>query len=256
MGKFIGLIAAALNRQGDDFIQSTELIEFLDETWVYYCRPHLGAPPAGWRDLADGTLRVSWTPEPMRHDHLEWEPHLILDTTTGAVDYMADAFGVEPGNNLFHLALPAGYLPVPGSWDALPLYSHADGGRFVIGWGGFEPVWPSFRLEPAGDGFHARADALDRGIETESRARRKQVLDPWGQTGTADRSALLDALSVGLDGDGVRTLAFELGVDYDDLGGEGKTGKLRELLLYLERQGQLGRLAAHLRRRYPHIHTG
>ena len=48
----------------------------------------------------------------------------------------------------------------------------------------------------------------------------------------------------------VRTLVFELGVDYGELAGETKTRKLRELLLYLQRQDQLPRLAAHVARQY------
>jgi hypothetical protein len=46
---------------------------------------------------------------------------------------------------------------------------------------------------------------------------------------------------------------FELGGDYDDLAGETKTGKLRELILYMERQDQLPRLVSHLRNRYPQV---
>ena len=41
----------------------------------------------------------------------------------------------------------------------------------------------------------------------------------------------------------VRTLCFDLGVDYDNLGGEGKSAKIRELILYLERRDRLPDLA-------------
>jgi HEAT repeat protein len=35
--------------------------------------------------------------------------------------------------------------------------------------------------------------------------------------------------------DGVRTLCFHLNVEYDDLGGEGRSGKIRELIKYMDR---------------------
>jgi hypothetical protein len=40
----------------------------------------------------------------------------------------------------------------------------------------------------------------------------------------------------------LRTLCMQLGVDYDDLGGDGKDGKIRELISYLNRRGQLSKL--------------
>ena len=48
-------------------------------------------------------------------------------------------------------------------------------------------------------------------------------------------------------------VAAALGIDHDELAGETKTGKLRELLLYLRRQEQLPRLLAHLGRDYAHL---
>jgi len=44
----------------------------------------------------------------------------------------------------------------------------------------------------------------------------------------------------------LRTLCFELGVRFDDLGGEGLTARARELILHLGRRGQLDRLMAAL----------
>lgn len=51
----------------------------------------------------------------------------------------------------------------------------------------------------------------------------------------------------------VKTLVFELGLDYDNLAGETKSARLRELLLFLDRQGQLPHLVAHLKLAYPHV---
>lgn len=46
----------------------------------------------------------------------------------------------------------------------------------------------------------------------------------------------------------LRTLAFELGIDYDSLPGEGKAGKVRELILFLDRRGKLGQLLAEIQK--------
>jgi nucleoside phosphorylase len=54
-----------------------------------------------------------------------------------------------------------------------------------------------------------------------------------------DRAALLNSITQRLDLEEFRTLCFLLGVDFDDLGGEGKVGKARELILKLERKGTL-----------------
>lgn len=261
MGKFIGIIAAVLDERDGQFVQTTELLDFPDEIWVYYCRPHLGPPKPGWTDLAAGTLRVSLQPEPFRFDRLEWQPGVTADEATGTFEYMADVMGVEPGNNVFHLALPSGFLPVGDSWDIPPLYGHADGDRFVLGWSidwnnqtqGNQ--WPTFRFEPVGSGeFPAQANDIGRAIDRAARARRRQLFTPWQPPeGEIDKPALLDRLNRGFDLEGVRTLVFELGGDYDDLAGETKTGKLRELILYMERQDQLPQLVAHLRNRYGHI---
>jgi len=81
MGKFIGVVAAALERQGDGFVQTTDVLEFGDETWVYYCRPHVGQPRPGWMDVAAGTLRLSVKQPQFRHDQLAWQPQISRDET-------------------------------------------------------------------------------------------------------------------------------------------------------------------------------
>jgi len=40
----------------------------------------------------------------------------------------------------------------------------------------------------------------------------------------------------------LRTLCFDLGIDYDDLPGEGKANKARELVAYLNRRGRISEL--------------
>ena len=46
--------------------------------------------------------------------------------------------------------------------------------------------------------------------------------------------------------DELRTLCFNLGVEYEDLGGEGRAGKARELVKEMQRRGRLEHLVAHL----------
>ncbi len=43
--------------------------------------------------------------------------------------------------------------------------------------------------------------------------------------------------------DGLRTLCFQLGIDFDDLPGDSKAGRARELVLWLERAGRIGDLS-------------
>ncbi|MFO7664007.1 MAG: hypothetical protein R6X18_15640 [Chloroflexota bacterium] len=261
MGKFIGVIAAALEHQDGEFIQATELLDFLEETWVYYCRPHLGPPKPGWADLAAGTLRLSMDPPPIRHDQVEWLPLLTRDEATGAYEYISDVFDVEPGNNLFHLALPPLMLPDPASSDVPLLYGHADKSRFVLGWSiAWDQVaqgdhWPTIRFAPVNaDAFGGQATDLERSIARQTRERARQMFSAWAPPGEPDRDVLLDRLDQGLDEEEVRTLAFELGVSFGNLAGETKVGKLRELLLYLDRQSQLPHLIRHLSKpKYGHI---
>jgi hypothetical protein len=255
MGKFIGVVAAALERQGDGFVQTTDVLEFGDETWVYYCRPHVGQPRPGWMDVAAGTLRLSVKQPQFRHDQLAWQPQISRDET-GAYEYRAEVFGVEPGNNLFHLALPAGFLPVPGSWDISPLYGHADGRRFVTGWGGYESIWPVFRFTSVKrEDFRPQATAIGTSIAEDVRQRAMTVMNPWTPeiARIPDQVELLRKLDAHLNDEETRTLMFELGVDYDNLPATTKKGKLRELILFMERQSQSPRLWQFLRQRYNFI---
>lgn len=51
----------------------------------------------------------------------------------------------------------------------------------------------------------------------------------------------------------LRDLCFELHIDYDDLGGEGRRDKIRELLLYARRHGRTSDLLDQLRRARPDV---
>lgn len=52
----------------------------------------------------------------------------------------------------------------------------------------------------------------------------------------------------------LKTLCFDLGIDYDDLSGEGKTAKARELVSRLERRGEVGNLVAACYHRRPNAY--
>lgn len=56
-----------------------------------------------------------------------------------------------------------------------------------------------------------------------------------------------------LDLEELRTLCFDLAIDYDSLGGEGKAARARQLLLYLQMREELGRLTAWIRQERPDI---
>lgn len=68
------------------------------------------------------------------------------------------------------------------------------------------------------------------------------AIDPVAALHFIDRHYSLDEL---------KTLCFELGVDYDNLPGEGKRGKARELILHESRRRGLTKLATLLERDHP-----
>jgi hypothetical protein len=53
---------------------------------------------------------------------------------------------------------------------------------------------------------------------------------------------LRQLLATRLDQGELRTLCFDLGIDYDDLPGEGKANKARELVAYLDNRGRIPEL--------------
>jgi tetratricopeptide (TPR) repeat protein len=56
-----------------------------------------------------------------------------------------------------------------------------------------------------------------------------------------------------LDQEELRSLACDLDVDYDDLRGEGKTAKIRDLVAYLQRRNRLGEIFAYLEENRPDL---
>lgn len=67
-------------------------------------------------------------------------------------------------------------------------------------------------------------------------------------TGGLDDNSLAGKLAKYFDGEEIRTMCFVLGVEYDNLAGETKNAKVRELLKYLQRHGGMERLIAYCSR--------
>ena len=64
---------------------------------------------------------------------------------------------------------------------------------------------------------------------------------------------MLDLLTRHFNLEELRTLCFELGVPFDELGGQGVRGVARELLLYVQRRDRLPELLAALRVERPSV---
>ncbi|HEX6386131.1 MAG TPA: hypothetical protein VF177_15780 [Anaerolineae bacterium] len=67
-------------------------------------------------------------------------------------------------------------------------------------------------------------------------------------------TAFRQQISDSFNGEELRTLCFDLNVDYDDLPGENKSAKVRELIARQRRNGRLPELITELKRRRPRIH--
>lgn len=69
----------------------------------------------------------------------------------------------------------------------------------------------------------------------------------------SEKTRLLQGLISYFNLSELQTLCFELGIDFDDLGGEGKMNKARELISYLDRHGRLPELVQILRQQRPQM---
>lgn len=69
----------------------------------------------------------------------------------------------------------------------------------------------------------------------------------------ARKLQLFRALSDGFSREELATLAFELAIDYDDIGGQSKQAQARELVEYMARRDGLGELEAAVRRERPSL---
>ena len=60
--------------------------------------------------------------------------------------------------------------------------------------------------------------------------------------GWRERSRLRQVLATRFNDGELRTLCFDLGIEYDDLPGEGRADRARELVAYLERRDRISDL--------------
>jgi formylglycine-generating enzyme required for sulfatase activity len=89
-------------------------------------------------------------------------------------------------------------------------------------------------------GFRVASDAVDAVLKGETPEQ-------------LDRAKLRELITACFDEEELRTLCFDLEVDYDDLRGEGRAGKARELVAYFERRGRISELVAYCRRARPNF---
>ncbi len=84
-------------------------------------------------------------------------------------------------------------------------------------------------------------------------------LESAGLTTTADpqvnaaKVRLFEALPAGFSREELATLAFELGLDPEEIGGQGKSARARELVEHLARRDRLGELEARVRQLRPSL---
>lgn len=71
--------------------------------------------------------------------------------------------------------------------------------------------------------------------------------------GEVNLMRLREALDDGYNDSELRDLCFELGIDYEDLPGDGQSAKARELVLYARRRNLMAQLVALVMRDQPHL---
>jgi hypothetical protein len=77
------------------------------------------------------------------------------------------------------------------------------------------------------------------GYEKSVRAEKPAEAPARRSLGWRERSRLRRVLAERFDEGELRTLCFDLGIEYDDLPGEGRADKARELVAYLERRDRI-----------------
>lgn len=73
------------------------------------------------------------------------------------------------------------------------------------------------------------------------------------QSGSIDRAAFRQKIAKHFNDSELRALCFDMGIDYEDLGGNGKADKIRELIAYCERRNNLAELLDICRQQRPDI---
>jgi hypothetical protein len=118
------------------------------------------------------------------------------------------------------------------------------------------PIWERVKAELTRLGLVIEAEPAQ--VKRDEDA--PKIDAPW-PTGSAGKTApirnlgseLLQNLDKHFSEEDLRTLCFELGVDYENLPAQGKAGKARELIRHLERAGRIADLIDLGRKRRPKI---
>ncbi len=177
---------------------------------------------------------------------------IIENTYDNALSLEADWFQVvlevvnvlqqvlnQPGVRRLHLAFSS---PVPlafaigmalGVQPPVRVYSWFRGQRIYV------PVFDLDQIRPL-DGTPAESQVL---------------LPPWTRE-TPDRQRLTrlrEMLIAHFDEGELKTLCFDLGESYENLPGEGKANKARELVAYFERRGHIPELTDRVRKSRPNV---
>lgn len=79
---------------------------------------------------------------------------------------------------------------------------------------------------------------------------------PPGVNEQVPPSQVREILATAFSDEELRDLSFDLGIDYENLPAEGKSGKARELVWYCRRHGRFADLVAAVRRLRPHLSLG
>lgn len=92
---------------------------------------------------------------------------------------------------------------------------------------------------PAGLSERISVSHLLDGVDASRMTKSTEISPRESRVDFSNRSRLREILNRHFSEGELRTLCFDLGVDYEDLPGRGKTSKARELIAYLERRGRL-----------------
>lgn len=102
------------------------------------------------------------------------------------------------------------------------------------------------------DELVAMAERLEEALAQPGAAASPQLISQT-PPGSVDLVRLHENLAQYFSAEDLQTLCFGLNVDFDDLPGEGKGAKARELVMYMERRGHTADLIAKARKERPHI---